>query len=428
MDSYRDLSGIPPDACPDATSFGFDGVIIGRAAAEIRQGAGELGTLDVKRARPDRPLLVALTERFCDGDGAAEVGRALIDLHVAEVGAGLRILPRSSIRLNPLEILRGCMGEEAAGPRGFGGAGNLVHPSGAGADLRARWPGLIAEAVELALEGVSAAVAPGSFRRGDIWLKSFELCADTETSDAVADVRVLQRTTLAGSVAGVSDCYRTCADDRGAPVVRFFRKATGPAHKLYAKARDVRRAEIAAHSRKAVALLTGRRRAHASGPAAATLALAAVRAAAADLADLQGHAASALAAAARPAELVMALAEIARLAGGESRSPTPASPQTRAAALDALDSFLTRGCYDARGQNRNHALPALLLRLAASGDTLVRHPGSLLFYLHPRFGRPLLALSSEQPAGALEPEATPGRVEVRERALRCEEPVRRERL
>jgi hypothetical protein len=322
-------------------------------------------------------------------DADRDVGKARLDLHFVGSGNGLRLGNRTALHLNPQKLKRAISGgAEVCGEPGFDGSLNVLALHHRGPRLLRALLELAAEVVQFVLDGLTAAAPDGEWKWGKIWLKAVEACRDLRSTDSIADMRILQRTTLAGATMVARDLYRAgTLDQGGIPVVQWMETEDGPRDKAYAKRRDTMRTEVVCKDRTAICRLTGtRQRETVSSQAAVDLLIPFANAAAPRLDTIGQHVAEALAARPATPELLIELAELVAMAAGmrvgnRGPSPTPASLQ---GARDALGGLFEIGSFDAA--NAPPALWRVLDQIAAKG-VLARHRRRRVYYLHPRFSR-----------------------------------------
>jgi hypothetical protein len=153
------------------------------------------------------------------------------------------------------------------------------------------------------------------------------ICRDLRSQDAIADTRLLQRTTLAGAIDVVREVYRKGAiDSGGIPVVQRIERSGGPKDKAYSKRRDTLRVEVACPSRNAVHLLAGeRQRASVTAQGAVDLLVPFAHAAAPRLDRIEQHATDALAGGPSATEVLLVIAPLIAMAAGlrTSKARTP---------------------------------------------------------------------------------------------------------
>jgi hypothetical protein len=316
------------------------------------------------------------------------VGEARLDLHFVASGAGLQLGNRTALHLNPQKLQREILGgAEVCGEPGFDGSRNVLALHHRGPDVLRTLLTLCADVVQFVMDGLSAAASPGEWEWGDMWLKAVEACRDLPSADSIADMRLVQRTTLTGATMMQRDLYRASVTDiDGIPVVQWMETEDGPRDKAYAKRRDTFRIEVVCKDRTALARLIGRQKKTASAQAAVDLLIPFVHAAAPRLDAIGRHVADVLASGPTASQGLIELAELFAMAGGlrvGTRGPKPL-PESAQAARDALGSFFEVGSHDAVG-----APPAclgVLDRLVGKG-VLTRHRRRRLYYLHPRYRR-----------------------------------------
>jgi len=322
-------------------------------------------------------LTLSLAVKTPNGIVATVEGRIVI----AELPGGIRITERSGLRINPMRGLASIL----PGPQitTLDNKGNAIGPHPVDVrPLLARQLALIEHGVESFVDLLSIAAKQAAGPDGydvhdeSLWLRSAELCRDIGMTGAVAAVRRLQTSGMAGSTIRAVDSYRCSSDDNhGVPALRWWRTRRGPVVKAYAKAADLLRIEVACPDREAVRVLmpecaTG----DIDGRVAVDQVLAFAGAASPLLSDAVCHVDTVLADGRSPADLVLALLPLIDLAAGRrssGRGPAPGI-QTRVTAQEMLDQLLQTGEAWATGIDKKSAVRVVLDALAGPDGPLYR--------------------------------------------------------
>lgn len=386
-----------PDLRIDRCVFGLTGNLhldAKLAPADLAERFASFGqvTLTTPHTSKGDPNYFQATFSLRSEEDERHVGETRLDLHFVGSGNGLRLGNRTALHVNPQKLQREILGgAEACGEPGFDGSLNVLALHHRGPKLLRTLLALTAEVMQFVIDGLTAAAPDGEWEWGTIWLKAAEACRDLRSTDSVADMRLLQRTTLAGATMLARDLYRAnTLDVRGIPVVQWMETEDGPRDKAYSKRRDTLRAEVVGKDRKAIVKLLGnRQREPVSAQGAVDLLVPFAQAAAPRLDIIGQHVDEALAGGPAAPEVLIEFAELFAMAGGlrvGSRGPRPL-PESVQAARDALGALFEIGSCDAAG-----APPALLRVLdhIVEKGVLMRHRRRRIYYLHPRYSRALV--------------------------------------
>ena len=311
-------------------------------------------------------------------------------LCVSHSGGAATIAGKSHIVLNLMRGLRAVVADPC--PRASDGDDNLIGECGDHRELlgwQLRTAGLVVAALLCII--ADAAGVDVALLRGRVWVQQAEVCRDRGQPGAEALISRLSRVPIPGTR---SDRRRV-----GNGLCVSWTDGTGDRieRKLYAKRRDLFRAEVAVRNRPGVRSMVSRANGAASEglePAGVAAELAAVaRAAVPYLEEIERFVASAdcvdRSGSEDGAALVVALAPLALLA---SLAPpgAPGRPRgecTVALAKRAVGRLLDEGSFDARGLHSADAVLIALQRLAAAGvlEAGTRH--RRVFTVAPRFER-----------------------------------------
>jgi len=378
-----------PNAVADLLTFGFEAILRNSDAESISdwkpsfKGIGKITTPATKLSA--RYMQITLPFKSETGEPA---GFARVDLHVYVKGSDLVFTNRCAIHLNGMTIMRGILGHEICGGASLDGKlnvlGNQHHPR----DLVDAQLDAIGVAISNVLEALEVAFGPG-FEPTKLWLKAGEACRDAPTINAISDVRVLQHSTIAGTMMRHWATYaRTSLEEAGGvSTLRFVSQRDAPEKKVYAKRLDKRRHEIACSTRKKIVKLTGETSDDFTVEAAQRLVLQFLRAASNRLDRLEDHSIEALEGEASIIDVLISLKALVLRAMGEHKSKGPRSPDAGNVAKTALDAFFSVGWFDARNLHSRVAIRKDLDSLCDPEGPLVRHESRAIYYLKPAFAR-----------------------------------------
>ena len=377
-----------PDARIDGFDLGFTARVPGfwcKPRANLTDALKQIGRITTPRSKT--------------GDGYDQIsfdleteaghpaGCLRINIFARRDGDDLLIGERSFVQGNGMLMLRGELDPSTCGEPSFDGKLNVLGDQHSGPDLTRTQLPLLSQAVEYAHEALSTAF-PG-WTPLEVWLKRAEGCRDLPFLNAISATRVVQHAAVVGSIERRWDEYRRIGtiDVDGLPTLRFITHAGGPQDKVYPKRLDKLRLEVSCPDRASVCKLTGAKRCAFTSQAAGRLFLHFLNAAAPRLDRLEAHVRATLDGQEPIMSLLTALKPLIDRACGERKAKGPASPEAEIMAVEAVESLLSIGMYDARGLHANHAIRRELDALCGQSGPLLRHAKWAIYYLHPRFAR-----------------------------------------
>lgn len=376
-----------PEVLLDAVTFGLRFDISPcdlDTMQEIRSRLTEKGLLtsgtDSRRLRLQVPL-----------GHDAEFGFASVEL-VPVGGRSGRFGSMSNIQINGMRLLRNA-GYGAPSPGlSLDGSDNFIGATASStADLLPVQLELMAGAVHAVVQALEYAV-PEACEVTEIhfWLRSAEACLDLEVNDAPAVPKWLQRSSLPGSVRGCRDFYRASASEKeGLAVIRYWSQAKGPCAKIYAKALNLLRVEVACTRRDALRVLGCKADGQSlNEDTVKTLLLEFAKKAEPLLQDLNSYAREAAENTTSVDDLLQALSPLLEFRIGIRASVgRPADASARAMAGQAIEALFSSGRFDAKDCRTGHALRGLLDELSTSSGPLIRSGRRAIFCLRPRFAQ-----------------------------------------
>lgn len=376
-----------PDVRGDHFTVGFEGIVpsfFDDPGASLVAAVGQLGKLTTPPSKDsDGFEQVTFALETTEGHPA---GPLRIEIHGLRKDHDLLLTNRCCIQANGMLMLRGELGPDSCG-LSLDGKRNVVGPQHLGPGLTLLQLPLFAQAVEYALDALTAAFP--KFKPGGIWLKRAEGCRDLQVAGAITATRILQHATLCGAVERRWDAYHRTGgiEVSDGLTLRFIANKSSPQYKIYAKCVDVLRLEIVCHDRDSFKEFTGKKRFAFNIDGARLLFLDFLTTASPRLDVLEAHVRAALDGEASVVALLVALKSLIDRACGERKARGPASPDAQRHAERAIEHFLSVGMFDAGGIDSNHAIRLQLDALLGPDGPLDKHEHRAIYYLKPRYAR-----------------------------------------
>lgn len=323
-------------------------------------------------------------------------GAIRLELHTRSEDGDLVFGNRCAISGNGMVMLRGILGPEQCGSLSYDGKANLLGPQHHGPDLTRLQLGTLKDAFDFVLDALSAAFGP-DWQPGELWIRVAEACRDTATQNAITDTRVVQHSTLCGTVERRWDEYQRVGglEAQSVPTLRLITHAYGPEEKVYGKRDNTRRQELACPNRGSVVELTGVKRGKFCSVSACTLFLHFLNVASPRLDRLEAHVRSALESETSIIALLTAIKPLIDRACGDRKTKGPVSPEAQAVANSVVEALLSVGMFDARGIDSNHAIRRELDAMRGPDGPLDKHDRRAIYYLKPRFARACAVMRSQ---------------------------------
>ena len=321
----------------------------------------------------------------------SEFGVASVELVPANGRSG-RFGSMSNIQINGMRLLRKAGYGDMALGLGLDGSDNFIGATAsATADLLPIQLDLMAGAVNAVVQALEEAIPETcEVKEIHLWLKSAEACLDLEVSDAPAVPRWLQRSGFPGAARICTDFYRASASEEGELVaIRYWRQATGPCAKIYAKGPDLLRVEVACVCRKALRVLGCKADGQSMGEEAVKMLLMEfAELSAALLQDVHAHALEAVESTTSVDDLFVALWPLLelRMGFGASVGRPPEAP-ARDMAGQAIEAFFSSGRFLAKDCRPGYALRRVLDELSTLTGPLIRSGRRAIYCLSPRYAR-----------------------------------------
>ena len=380
MTINQNLSTYLPNVLLDAVSFGFEAVVMGTTSAMFASALAPFR----HDPGPQSRRLVLKVPLFTDTCDLGAV-TAILYLSPGGGGEGFIIGAKSSINLNPMDMLRRDLGLPDL--RGLDGAQNLIGPHPADAiPLLSRQLSLVEQAIEVVGSILSNALGDGDARSDILRLRTAEACRDIGSPDAIGLVRRLQRSVLAGTLYRAADCYRQGAlDEAGVPTVRWWPNKLAPVRKAYAKQAGLVRAEVTCRNRDSVVDFLGTPPAGTFEGAEALRQLVLFTLAAEPVLDVVAQHLHQVEGQSRSlASLFLDLLPLADLSAGRRSGPgAPPDKRSQAIARAALDALVTDGAFLATNLPKSGAVRQVLERLTEPDGPLVRRGKRAIYAVRP---------------------------------------------
>lgn len=322
-------------------------------------------------------------------------GAMRLELHMRSENGDLVFGNRCAISGNGMVMLRGILGPEQCGSLSYDGKANVLGPQHHGSDLTRLQLKTLREAFDFVLDALGAAFG-ADWRPGELWIRVAEACRDTTTQNAITDTRVVQHSTLCGTVERRWDEYQRVggSEAQSVPTLRFITHAHGPEEKVYGKRDDTRREELVCPDRDSIVELTGVKRGKFCSLSAYRLFLHFLTVSSPRLDRLEAHVRSTLESEASIMALLTAIKPLIDRACGDRKSKGPVSPEAQGIANSVVEALLSVGMFDAHGIDSKHAIRRELDAMRGPEGPLDKHERRSIYYLKPRFARACAAMRS----------------------------------
>lgn len=355
----------------------------------MRHKLTQSGVLDSKKSAAFGPYWMILNLKR---QGRDACGSATAELAFSQVGErAFRLSERSVLRLNPLKYLREA-GQASLWPEAYDGSLNYIgpFPRDCSSLLEMQLSFIADMTEELRVQLGGSLSSDVQSRNETIRIRAVELARDRESNDAIGQAQLLAHSMLHDACLARRDVYRASSDTgAGTTVARWWLTKGGPALKVYAKAPQLLRLEVACDDRPAVNSTAGGEalRAEFTGQGTRELLEKLLPELLTLLDKLTRHADQVIEGRATPSTLALALSPMLEAMAGASTGGRPTASKTVAEVIHAYDSIVMTGQYRAKALRSDAVLGKLLRQLSSDGWPLKKHSTRHRYSLHPNLVR-----------------------------------------